>query len=182
MKQNKRNRKQIQLLKELESNPLIETACRKVGIARSTYYRWGEVDPTFKRKSEIAQDKGRAKLNDFAESKLLENVQQNQHSAIAFWLSHNTARYRQTNQQFYASRLEDMKKAMWQNTDLLNLLVERLGLERILELAEADSYENLLEQIDHEYETEQIKRGYRGKYGHRSSTIKRFRYPDEIDL
>ena len=92
-----KNRKQARILRELENNPLIEYACKKVGIARSTYYRWCVADEQFKKASEDSQQAGRAKLNDFVESKLLENIRNNQQQAINFWLSHNTLRYRHPN-------------------------------------------------------------------------------------
>lgn len=182
MKQNRQNRKQTQILKELENNPLIEAACRKVGIARSTYYRWGEADPRFKRKAEDAQYKGRAKMNDYAESKLFENIQQGQHVAITFWLSHNTARYRQSSERFNDSRMEKMKKQMWQHADIHNALLYSLGRERIAKLLQMDDYEALLKKIDEEYEQDQINRGYRGRYGPRTPAEDRAPYPDELDF
>lgn len=94
MKQSRRNRKQQQLLKELENNPFIEQACKKIGIARSTYYRWIEQDNSFAQLAEHSQQHGRTKVNDFAESKLLENVRNNHYHSIAFWLRHNHQTYR----------------------------------------------------------------------------------------
>lgn len=88
-----RNRKQTQILKELEESPFIERACKKVGIARSTFYRWCEDDRTFYYNSEACRLKGREKLNDFVESKLLENIKDGHQSAIQFWLSNNSKTY-----------------------------------------------------------------------------------------
>lgn len=81
------------LLKELGSNPLIERACKRVGIARSTFYRWCEADVEFKAKAEVAVEFGRGKLNDFAESKLMEAVNTGNVQAIRYWLDHNSKRY-----------------------------------------------------------------------------------------
>ena len=62
------------LLSELENSPIVERACKKVGIARSTFYRWCDADLEFKRTAEDAIALGRDKMNDYVESKLLEAI------------------------------------------------------------------------------------------------------------
>lgn len=89
----KRNKNQKKLLSELRSNPLIERACKKVGIARSTFYRWCGADHTFKEEAEAAITAGRDKMNDFAESKLLEAINTGNMQGIRYWLDHNSKRY-----------------------------------------------------------------------------------------
>lgn len=89
----KRNKNQKKLLSELRGNPLIERACKKVGIARSTFYRWCGVDPAFKEEAEAAVAAGRDKMNDFAESKLLEAINTGNMQGIRYWLDHNSKRY-----------------------------------------------------------------------------------------
>jgi hypothetical protein len=88
-----RNRNQKQLLNELENNPLVERACKKVGIARSTFYRWCETDMDFKTAAKDAQKTGRDKMNDFVESKLLESISSGSVQAMRFWLAHNAKTY-----------------------------------------------------------------------------------------
>lgn len=85
--------KKKQLLIELENNPLIERACKKVDIARSTFYRWCEIDVNFKSVAKEAQGVGRAKMNDFVESKLLESISSGSVQAMRFWLVHNNKLY-----------------------------------------------------------------------------------------
>lgn len=89
----KRNKNQKKLLSELRSNPLIERACKKVGIARSTFYRWCGADHTFKEEAEAAITAGRDKMNDFTESKLLEAINSGNMQGIRYWLDHNSKRY-----------------------------------------------------------------------------------------
>lgn len=89
----KRTKKQRQILNELENNPLIERACKKVVIARSTFYRWCGSDPAFKEKAEAAIALGREKMSDFAESKLLEAISSGSMQGIRYWLDHNSKRY-----------------------------------------------------------------------------------------
>jgi len=87
-----KKKKQL-LLNELENNPLIERACKKADIVRSTFYRWCEADLNFKNAAKEAQSKGRAKMNDFVESKLLESINSGSVQAMRFWLIHNTNTY-----------------------------------------------------------------------------------------
>lgn len=91
MKASKKKKKQ--LLTELENNPLIERACKKADIARSTFYRWCGSDATFKTDAEAAIASGREKMNDFAESKLLEAINSGNLQGIRYWLDHNSKRY-----------------------------------------------------------------------------------------
>lgn len=81
------------LLNELKDNPIVERACKRVGIARSTFYRWSGVDQEFKAAAQDAQKIGRDRMNDFAESKLIENVNDGEMQAIRFWLTFNSKRY-----------------------------------------------------------------------------------------
>ncbi len=92
MRANTRAQKRL-ILNELGKNPLIERACKKVGIARSTFYRWYNADHEFSRKADIATEFGRGKLNDFAESKLMEAINAGNVQAIRYWLDHNSKRY-----------------------------------------------------------------------------------------
>jgi len=101
--------KRTRILKELENNPLVERACKKTGIARSTYYRWCVADADFKNSAEQAQNKGREKLTDFVESKLLENISNNQYASIAYWLSHNTTRYRAYPKNVYTDEIRQLR-------------------------------------------------------------------------
>lgn len=89
----KRSKNQKKLLNELRNNPLIERACKKVGIARSTFYRWSEADLAFKEEAEAAIAAGRDKMNDFSESKLFEAIAAGNMQAIRYWLDHNSKRY-----------------------------------------------------------------------------------------
>ncbi len=89
----KTKKQKRQLLNELVNNPLIERACKKIGVARSTFYRWCVADPAFKEEAEAAITKGREKMNDFAESKLLESISLGNLQGIRYWLDHNSKRY-----------------------------------------------------------------------------------------
>nr|MCW1949131.1 hypothetical protein [Candidatus Shapirobacteria bacterium] len=52
------------LLDQLKKTPIIQIACEKTGIGRSTYYHWIAKDPEFKKQSEKAVRKGTLLVND----------------------------------------------------------------------------------------------------------------------
>ena len=86
-------RQKKQLLEQLERVPVIEVACKKVGIARSTYYRWIAEDSEFESSAEKALDAGRCVINDVAESKIIQKVSDGDWRAVKYWLESNNKRY-----------------------------------------------------------------------------------------
>lgn len=82
-----------ELLEKLKETPVIELACRKVGIGRATFYRWKLNDEKFARESEIALGEGAALVNDMAESQLLAAIKDQNMTAIIFWLKNHHPAY-----------------------------------------------------------------------------------------
>ena len=77
------------LIEQLKSIPIVSVACEKVGIGRSTYYRWKDEDKTFAMKAEDALRNGKIMINDIASSQLIRNIKENQPWAIMYWLKFN---------------------------------------------------------------------------------------------
>jgi len=77
------------LIDQLKKLPIIQIACEKTGIGRTTYYRWKKEDPDFAFDSEDAIQTGRNLINDMAESQLLSEIKEKNMTAIIFWLKHN---------------------------------------------------------------------------------------------
>jgi ACT domain-containing protein len=73
------------LLKELSENPIVEVACQRAEISRSTYYRYRQ-DPEFAKKADEALQDGTLLMNDMAESYLLSAIRTKNMSAITLWL------------------------------------------------------------------------------------------------
>ncbi len=70
-------------LEELaKGNGIIATACEKAGISRTTYYRWCAADPVFKEKADEVTET----QVDFVESKLLQQINEGDTTAIIFYL------------------------------------------------------------------------------------------------
>jgi hypothetical protein len=83
----------IQLLEQLRKTPIVELACKKIGIGRATYYRWRKDDSTFLKEADEALDDGASFINEMAESQLISAIQERNLSAIIFWLKHHHNRY-----------------------------------------------------------------------------------------
>lgn len=90
----KRQQKEKELLLEnLKKIPIIEVACSKSGIGRSTYYRWRKEDAELAKKADEALSEGVKLINDMAESQLLSAIKEKNISAIFYWLNHRHSAY-----------------------------------------------------------------------------------------
>ncbi len=82
------------LLAKLEKTPIIEAACKDVGLPRSTYYRWRKDDPEFAEQCDEVIELSVGRINDLAESQLINAIKNQNMSAITFWLKHHHRSYR----------------------------------------------------------------------------------------
>lgn len=81
------------MVEQLKKTPVVQIACEKTGIARSTFYRWKEEDPEFAKEADQALAEGVALVNDMAESQLLSAIRDRNISAIFYWLNHRHSAY-----------------------------------------------------------------------------------------
>ena len=81
------------LLSQLEKTPIIQIACEKLEIGRTTFYRWRKDDSKFDEACYKALDKGVDLVNDLAQSKLVALIQEGNFSSIRFWLQTHHAKY-----------------------------------------------------------------------------------------
>lgn len=88
----KKDRK-AELLKQLKITPVVEVACRKVGVGRATFYRWKKEDQKFADKAEYALQEGSHLVNDMAESKLISAIKDGNMTGIIFWLKNHHRQY-----------------------------------------------------------------------------------------
>ncbi len=71
------------IIKALQANMgIIKPTCEAVGIHRSTFYEYYNNDPDFKNEVDCVVEE----TIDFAESKLLENIDNNDTQSILFYL------------------------------------------------------------------------------------------------
>lgn len=133
-----RRGKKAKLLKELEENPIIERACKKIGVSRATYYRWRDMDPDFAYEADLAIVRGRDRMNDFVESKLIENIQANDFRSIALWLTHNKKLYRPPTIRLYANENNRQRSDLEALQRLLDELIDHVGLDAAMQLGGFD--------------------------------------------
>jgi hypothetical protein len=90
----KKDRVKDLFLEQLKKVPNIQVACEKVGVARSTVYKWRDEDPEFKTALEQALAEGEAMLNDLGENQLYSLMLERHYPAIQFWLRHRNPKFR----------------------------------------------------------------------------------------
>ncbi len=81
------------MLEQLKKTPVVQICCEKLGVSRSTYYRWREEDVEFAQQADSALAEGVALVNDMAESQLLSAIRDRNISSIFYWLNHRHPAY-----------------------------------------------------------------------------------------
>lgn len=81
------------MLEQLKKTPVVQICCEKLGVSRSTYYRWREEDKEFAKLADQALAEGVSLINDMAESQLLSAIRDRNISAIFYWLNHRHSAY-----------------------------------------------------------------------------------------
>jgi ACT domain-containing protein len=81
------------MIDQLKKTPIVQVACEKTNVARSTYYRWREEDPKFAKQADQALAEGVALINDLTESQLLSAIKNGNISSIFYWLNHRHSAY-----------------------------------------------------------------------------------------
>lgn len=137
MIQNRRGKK-AKFIKELEEHPFIGSVCKKLAVSRATYYRWREEDASFRADIEQSLQRGRKKLTEFAESKLLENIKIGNQQAIAFWLKHNEKRYRPQAIRLFIEENDRQRIDLQQMQQLLEELIRLRGVDALIEASVPD--------------------------------------------
>ncbi len=82
-------------LEQLRKIPIIQVACNKAGIARSSVYRWRDESEEFRKAFEEALVEGEAMVNDMSESQLVSLIGDKNWHAISFWLRHRNPKFRE---------------------------------------------------------------------------------------
>lgn len=90
----RQNKNKQDIIEQLRRTPIIEIICKKVGIGRATFYRWRKDDPEFANQIEQSLDEGLSLVSDLAESKLVSAIQNDNLTAIFFWLKAHHPAYK----------------------------------------------------------------------------------------
>ena len=81
------------IVEQLKKTPVVEIACKKVGVGRSTYYRWRKEDKVFAQVVEESLEIGSSLISDMAESQLIKAIQDGNMTGIIFWLKNHHPTY-----------------------------------------------------------------------------------------
>lgn len=82
------------LIEQLKKVPIIEAACEKLGIGRTSFYRWKTQDEKFSEAVEDAILQGKYLINDVAEHQLIGLIRNGELGAIALWLKSHHKDYK----------------------------------------------------------------------------------------
>lgn len=78
-----------EVIEHLRKTPIIEIACSKAGIGRTSFYRWKKTDKRFATAIDEALAEGNYFVNDLAESQLIGAIKERDIRAITLWLRHH---------------------------------------------------------------------------------------------
>ena len=81
------------VLEILSETPLVNYACKKVGISRMTFYRWRKDNLDFRTEADRLLSLGRENVGEMAEASLIKNIKDGKMDAIRFFLQNNDPRY-----------------------------------------------------------------------------------------
>lgn len=81
------------IIEQLRKTPVVQVACEKTGIGRTTFYRWKSEDQDFATKADEALAEGSSLVNDIAESQLMSAIKDKNLTAITYWLNHHHPAY-----------------------------------------------------------------------------------------
>jgi len=96
--QNRQAKNKLEIIEQLKKMPIIQVACQRAGIGRTTFYDWCNKDKEFKKATDEAMKEGEDFISDISESQLISLIREKSFSALQLWL--------RTHHPKYASRLE----------------------------------------------------------------------------
>ena len=89
----KTSQQKKELLEQLKKTPVIEIACVRANIGRTSFYKWREKDPKFAKAVDEALSSGKDLVSDVAEGNLIAKVKQGHFQALIFWLKSHREEY-----------------------------------------------------------------------------------------
>lgn len=135
------------ILEELRKYPIVQIACQRIGVGRSTFYKWKGGDKRFAAQADVALGEGKQFTNDMAESQLIKAVGNGHMTGVIYWLKNNHPDYvdRVRYEQRHKIETDDYDE---RESAMLSQALHNIGLASILkstgftytkeELAEAE--------------------------------------------
>lgn len=82
------------MIELLSKYPIVEAACSKVKISRSTHYKWMSEDDKYRERVDEALAISIETVNDLAENNIIAGIKRGDHKSSTYWLNHNKERYK----------------------------------------------------------------------------------------
>lgn len=125
------------LISQLAKTPIIEAACKHAGLPRSTYYRWRKDDEAFADACDETIELSIGRINDLAESQLINAIKDQNMGAITFWLKHHHASYR--NRLEVDARIQTIQQELTpEQVVLVNRALRLAGITQLTEERDDD--------------------------------------------
>ncbi len=144
---------------QLKKTPIVQLACERSGVGRSTYYKWRKFDKIFAQAADRAKEAGCFLINDIAESRLIRMIQDENLTAIIFWLKHNHPKYATVNRVIHEYDMTTDKISVEEQNAFIEYL-SRATAQRLL--ANRTSAE-IRQEIEDEERDAELKEPYRKK-------------------
>lgn len=88
----KRDKLKNLLIEQLKEMPVVQFACKKLGVGRATYYRWRQ-NKEFAKVADAAITEGELLITDMSESQLISLIRDRNFQALQLWLKNHHPRY-----------------------------------------------------------------------------------------
>lgn len=89
----RKSKEQERILGWLAKFPIVQIACEKSGVGRTTYYAWRKQDPEFAKQADEAILGGEAVITDMNEAQLIALSRDKHFPAIMAWLKAHHPKY-----------------------------------------------------------------------------------------
>ncbi len=89
--------KKYEFIQNLKKSPIFEVAAKRVGVHRSTIYRWIKDDKDFSEAVSAALMEGTSIINEMMESILIQMGKERNLRAVTFWLKHRHHAFQNVN-------------------------------------------------------------------------------------
>lgn len=139
------------IVAQLRRTPIVQLACERTDVGRSTYYKWRARDKIFARVASKAQESGKFFINDLAESKLLRLVQDDNLSAIIFWLKHNHPKYAVTTRHIHEYEIVSDPASV----EEVSVWAHEMAKIQAYKMRPLETTEELKERLEDEWEHEE---------------------------
>ncbi|MDB5189939.1 MAG: seg [Parcubacteria group bacterium] len=174
----------LRIILELKSNPIVLSACKKIGLSTSTFYRWQNEDGRFNKEVKRAIARGREQLCDIAENNVVKAVRQGDMRASTFWLKHFRTPYKKedgsASEINYPNRDTTRHKG---RTDVLTPTNHDRGNEKLMGASKMKSLINKLNKAMHLLLGERALIQDLGKQGYSDKEIDRIiRKRNKMDI